>query len=88
MTLPFRQAPCAISLLTYPHLCQIQLCATCPGCGRFDRGFRENCRMPPAAGKAAHLAGVLAGNIDQFIDELALRDETDRLSTSIDDDED
>ncbi|HPS41324.1 MAG TPA: peptide chain release factor 1 [Anaerolineaceae bacterium] len=35
-----------------------------------------------------NLAGVLAGNIDQFIDELALRDETDRLSTSIDDDED
>jgi len=35
-----------------------------------------------------NIAGVMGGDIDQFIDELAQRDETDRLATSGDDDED
>ena len=35
-----------------------------------------------------NLPGVMAGDIDLFIDELSQRDETDRLSTSGDDDED
>ncbi len=35
-----------------------------------------------------NLPGVMGGDIDLFIDELAQRDETDRLSTSGDDDED
>ncbi len=36
-----------------------------------------------------NLPGVMNGDIDQFIDELAIRDETDRLATTgIDDDED
>jgi peptide chain release factor 1 len=35
-----------------------------------------------------NLPGVLGGDIDQFIDELAQRDETDRLSSSGGDDED
>jgi peptide chain release factor 1 len=34
-----------------------------------------------------NLPGVMAGDIDLFIDELSQRDETDRLSTSGDDDE-
>jgi len=34
-----------------------------------------------------NLPGVMEGNIDLFIDELALRDETDRLSTTPGDDE-
>jgi peptide chain release factor 1 len=35
-----------------------------------------------------NLAGVMDGDIGQFIDELALREETERLSTSEDDGED
>jgi peptide chain release factor 1 len=35
-----------------------------------------------------NLPGVLGGDIDLFIDELAQRDEADRLSTSSIDDED
>jgi len=35
-----------------------------------------------------NLPGVMGGDLDQFIDELALRDEADRLSTSSIDDED
>jgi peptide chain release factor 1 len=35
-----------------------------------------------------NLPGVMAGDIDLFIDELSQRDETDRLSTNGDDDED
>jgi peptide chain release factor 1 len=36
-----------------------------------------------------NLAGVLNGDIDQFIDELSLREETERLSTTgAEDDED
>ena len=36
-----------------------------------------------------NLPGVMNGDIDQFIDELSLRDETDRLTTTgVDDDED
>ena len=35
-----------------------------------------------------NLPGVMGGDIDLFIDELAQRDETERLATSGDDDED
>lgn len=35
-----------------------------------------------------NLPGVMGGDIDQFIDELSLRDETDRLSSDSGDDED
>jgi peptide chain release factor 1 len=35
-----------------------------------------------------NLPGVLDGDIDQFIDELSLREETERLSTSNEDDDD
>ena len=35
-----------------------------------------------------NLPGVMGGDIDQFIDELSLRDETDRLSSDAGDDED
>jgi len=35
-----------------------------------------------------NLPGVMAGDIDQFIDELSLRDETDRLASNSGDDED
>jgi peptide chain release factor 1 len=35
-----------------------------------------------------NLPAVMAGDIDLFIDELSQRDETDRLSTNGDDDED
>jgi len=35
-----------------------------------------------------NLPGVMGGDIDLFIDELAQRDEADRLSTSAIDDED
>jgi peptide chain release factor 1 len=35
-----------------------------------------------------NLPAVMDGEIDQFIDELSLREETERLSTSSEDDDD